>query len=67
MDLIEEIEFDASFSFIYSARPGTPASQLRGYVQLAEKKERLYILQNRIDELQLTIAMNLLANNSKMS
>jgi len=52
MDLIEEVQFDASFSFIYSARPGTPASKLQDVTALAEKKERLNILQNRIDELQ---------------
>ena len=52
MDLIEEVQFDASFSFIYSARPGTPASKLHDATPLAEKKERLSILQNRIDELQ---------------
>jgi tRNA-2-methylthio-N6-dimethylallyladenosine synthase len=59
MDLIEEIKFDASFSFIYSPRPGTPASQLEDAVQLETKKERLYILQNRIDELQLHYSNNL--------
>ena len=52
MDLIEEVQFDASFSFIYSARPGTPASKLHDVTPLAEKKERLNFLQNRIDELQ---------------
>ena len=52
MDLIEEVQFDASFSFIYSARPGTPASKLQDVTALAEKKERLNFLQNRIDELQ---------------
>ena len=52
MDLIEEVQFDASFSFIYSARPGTPASKLHDTTPLAEKKERLNFLQNRIDELQ---------------
>ena len=52
MNLIEEVQFDASFSFIYSARPGTPASKLHDATPLAEKKERLNILQNRMDELQ---------------
>ena len=52
MNLIEEVQFDASFSFIYSARPGTPASKLYDATPLAEKKERLNILQNRMDELQ---------------
>ena len=52
MDLIDEVKFDASFSFIYSARPGTPASKLEDITPLAEKKERLNTLQARIDELQ---------------
>ena len=59
MDLIEEVRFDASFSFIYSARPGTPASQLEDIVPLEAKKERLYILQKRIDELQLDYSNDL--------
>ena len=66
MDLIEEIKFDASFSFIYSPRPGTPASQLEDTVQLETKKERLYILQKRIDELQLHYSNNLSWHHSKM-
>ena len=59
MDLINEIEFDASFSFIYAARPGTPASQLEDSIPLQQKKERLYILQKRIDELQLSYSNEL--------
>jgi len=52
MNLIDELKFDASFSFIYSARPGTPASKLEDATSLIEKKERLNILQCQIDELQ---------------
>ncbi len=48
MNLIHEIGFDNSFSFIYSARPGTPAAQLPDDVPLAVKKQRLAILQDRI-------------------
>lgn len=48
MNLIHEIGFDNSFSFIYSPRPGTPAAQLADDVPLSVKKERLAILQNRI-------------------
>lgn len=48
MDLIGEIGFDHSFSFIYSARPGTPAALLPDDVPLIVKKERLAILQNRL-------------------
>jgi tRNA-2-methylthio-N6-dimethylallyladenosine synthase len=48
MNLIHEIGFDNSFSFIYSPRPGTPAAQLPDNVSMDVKKERLAILQNRI-------------------
>ena len=43
MNLIGDIGFDTSFSFIYSARPGTPAAELPDDVPLAVKKERLRI------------------------
>jgi tRNA-2-methylthio-N6-dimethylallyladenosine synthase len=46
--LIEEIEFDASFSFLYSPRPGTPATELSDEVPLEAKVERLKRLQDLI-------------------
>jgi len=48
MSLIKEIGFDHSFSFIYSARPGTPASNLADDVEMSVKKERLNELQAEI-------------------
>lgn len=48
MNLIHEIGFDNSFSFIYSPRPGTPAAQLPDDVSMDVKKQRLNILQQRI-------------------
>ena len=48
MKLIEQIGFDTSFSFIYSARPGTPAASLEDDTPESVKKERLHILQARI-------------------
>jgi tRNA-2-methylthio-N6-dimethylallyladenosine synthase len=45
MELVNLIEFDSSFSFVYSPRPGTPATKLNDPVSLNEKKERLSILQ----------------------
>ncbi len=48
MNLIAEIGFDHSFSFIYSARPGTPASDLKDDTPEEVKKQRLAILQARI-------------------
>ncbi|WP_028294716.1 tRNA (N6-isopentenyl adenosine(37)-C2)-methylthiotransferase MiaB [Oceanobacter kriegii] len=50
MKLIERIGFDTSFSFIYSARPGTPASDLEDDTPESVKKERLHILQTRITQ-----------------
>lgn len=50
MNLINDIDFDHSFSFIYSARPGTPASSLPDDTQMQTKKERLSILQMRISQ-----------------
>jgi len=52
MQLIEDIQFDSSFSFIYSPRPGTPASILQDDISKSEKKERLNILQARLNEIQ---------------
>ena len=49
IELIEEIGFDQSFSFIYSARPGTPASDLVDDVPYPVKQERLYRLQHAIN------------------
>ncbi len=50
MKLIEEVGFDHSFSFIYSARPGTPAVELEDTVLMSVKKERLSLLQKQILE-----------------
>jgi tRNA-2-methylthio-N6-dimethylallyladenosine synthase len=49
LDLVNNIKFDSSFSFIYSKRPGTPASKLKDDTSIAEKKERLAVLQNQLD------------------
>ncbi len=48
MDLVAEVGFDQSFSFIYSARPGTPAASLPDDVPLAVKQQRLQRLQAAI-------------------
>ncbi len=50
MQLIEDIGFDLSFSFIYSRRPGTPAADLPDDVPLLVKQARLARLQRRINE-----------------
>lgn len=48
MDLVHEIGFDMSFSFIYSPRPGTPAANLADPTPMDVKKQRLKILQDRL-------------------
>ena len=49
MSLVNEVKFDSSFSFIYSKRPGTPASKLEDNTSQDEKKERLKILQEQLN------------------
>ncbi len=62
MDLIAEIGFDLSFSFIYSARPGTPASDLVDDTPEEVKKQRLHILQDRINQQAQAIARKMVGN-----
>ncbi len=50
MNLIGEIGFDTSFSFVYSPRPGTPAAELEDTTPMDVKKQRLQILQDRITQ-----------------
>jgi tRNA-2-methylthio-N6-dimethylallyladenosine synthase len=57
MKLIDDVGFDASFSFLYSARPGTPAAELADDTPQAVKLERLLRLQKRIDELAQAVSL----------
>ena len=52
LKLIDEIEFTQSYSFIYSERPGTKAASINDELSNSEKKERLKILQSRLQEIQ---------------
>ena len=56
MKLIGDIGFDQSFSFIYSARPGTPAASFADDTPMAVKKKRLQILQARINHQAMAIS-----------
>tara|TARA_A100001015_G_scaffold50354_1_gene55509 strand:- start:4142 stop:5470 length:1329 start_codon:yes stop_codon:yes gene_type:complete len=51
IDVIKDLKFDQSYSFIYSKRPGTPASMLKDDVSMEEKKERLNFLKQTINKL----------------
>ncbi len=66
MKLIEEIGFDTSFSFIYSARPGTPAAELPDKLPEAVKKQRLQILQARIAQQAQQIAESMLGTTQRI-
>lgn len=50
MQLVDDIGFDFSYSFLYSARPGTPAASLPDNTPEAEKKNRLMQLQEKLDK-----------------
>jgi len=56
MNLIAEMGFDQSFSFIYSARPGTPAASLADDTPMEVKKQRLLLLQARINQQAMDIS-----------
>jgi len=60
MALIEEVGFDFSYSFIYSARPGTPAAELADDVSEETKKQRLKKLKTRLDEMTQDISKNMI-------
>lgn len=62
MKLIETIGYDQSFSFIYSARPGTPASDLIDDVPMPVKQERLQRLQKRITEMAQEISRGMVGS-----
>ena len=66
MKLIEDIGFDQSFSFIYSARPGTPAASFADDVPMAVKKTRLYRLQQRITEMEQEISQKMVGTTVKV-
>lgn len=48
LSLVKEINFDQSYSFIYSKRPGTPAAFMPDNVPMETKKERLQLLQTTL-------------------
>lgn len=50
LQLIDDVGFDTSFSFVYSARPGTPAAELPDNTDEETKKQRLQLLQARINQ-----------------
>jgi tRNA-2-methylthio-N6-dimethylallyladenosine synthase len=66
MKLIDDIGFDASFSFIYSARPGTPAAEIPDDTDEASKKSRLHILQGRINQQAQEISRRMVGSTQRI-
>ena len=66
MNLIIEMDFDMSFSFIYSQRPGTPAADLPDDTPEDIKKQRLKILQDRINQQAYNISRKMVGNTERV-
>ncbi len=66
LDLIEEVQFDCAFSFVYSPRPGTPAANLRDGVPAEEKSRRLQVLQDRIRQFDEAYKRGLLGSTQRV-
>ncbi|MDR0578018.1 MAG: tRNA (N6-isopentenyl adenosine(37)-C2)-methylthiotransferase MiaB [Candidatus Accumulibacter sp.] len=66
MRLIDEVGFDASFSFLYSPRPGTPAAGLSDDTPREIHLERLARLQRRIDELAQAVSRSMVGTTQRV-
>ena len=66
MNLIIDIGFDASFSFIYSERPGTPAAELTNKTSEKEKKYRLSTLQSQIVKQAAAISKSMVGTGQEI-
>lgn len=66
MKLIHDMDFDTSYSFIYSPRPGTPAADLPDETPEAVKKQRLQILQDRLIQQALAISRRMVGNTERI-
>src|SRR6202167_3520289 len=66
VDLIAEVGFDQSFSFIYSRRPGTPAAALPDEVPHEVKQRRLEILQQRLNQQARAISQRMVGSRQRV-
>ncbi|MFT5519861.1 MAG: tRNA-2-methylthio-N6-dimethylallyladenosine synthase [Enterobacterales bacterium] len=66
MNLIQEIGFDMSFSFIYSQRPGTPAADLVDDISLETKKQRLKLLQTRLSQQSQDLSRKMVGSTQRL-
>ena len=66
LKLIRDLEFDQSFSFIFSPRPGTPAASLPDELPLEAKKERLMRLQELINSQAGKISLGMVGTRQRI-
>ena len=66
MKLIEDVGFDFSYSFIYSSRPGTPAAEMTDDTPDEVKKQRLSILQTRINQQGFEISRRMVGSTQRI-
>ena len=66
MKLIDEMGFDKSFSFIYSKRPGTIAASLPDDVDQTVKKQRLAVIQDKLNENTEKISRSMIGSIQKV-
>lgn len=66
MNLIADVGFDTSFSFVYSPRPGTPAADLPDDTPESVKKHRLALLQQRIIQQAQAISQGMIGNTERV-
>mgnify|MGYP003870961403 FL=1 len=65
LDLVDQVCYDESFSFIYSPRPNTTAKDLEDNVPMEEKRERLSILQNKLENSAIRISRKMVGQTRK--
>jgi tRNA-2-methylthio-N6-dimethylallyladenosine synthase len=66
MKLVEDIKFDNSYCFIFSARPGTPAANLKDDIPREVKVKRLQELTSLIDEHILAISQSMIGKTERV-
>ncbi len=66
MELVEEVNFDDSFSFIYSPRPGTPAAELSDETPNKMKQDRLQRIQKKIQLQSQTVSQHMLGSTQRI-
>jgi tRNA-2-methylthio-N6-dimethylallyladenosine synthase len=66
MNLVADVGFDQSFSFLYSRRPGTPAAALPNEVPHEVKQERLELLQQRLNTQARAISQRMVGSTQRV-